>query len=795
MLRTNFTTGRWMIWIVWLVGVWVAAAPVAGAGHASDDDDDHQPLSAYFGFDELEVIRIGRHAGPIVAADMNGNGLNDLVVVNNHASRIEIHYQKQNAAPDDPVSPPSRVNEFPDHWRYERVNISVAHHVTSIIVHDFDGDGRPDIIYLGQPSEMIFLRQVAHDEFRVARRHRVRNLSTHREAMAIANVLEGDSPEVIALAGGEIHIWPMDGDVLGQPVRLSAGANMVAFAIDDFNGDGVLDIAGVIPDDAAPVRIWFGDPETGSLGAQTRYEMPPIRAFRAVQLPGHDAARIAVIEQQSRRLMIYELVDESLIDAGTREAAYHVHSYTDPGNRKRHTVIADVTGNGLPDVITTDTRANAVVLYRQIEGRGLLPAESHPSLADIDRLAVDRAPDGRVSLFVLSESEGVVGRSEITSLGISFPQPLTIADGHTPVTMALFDRSGVRHLAVVSKSGRDHIVEILDLIGGRETIELGGLVRSPETILPFDADQNGRVDLLLFTRDRPMVMLKDGDDGFEKLESDAMGQYGLVQNARAENTTLVDIDGNGRKELLIADRNYIRAMRYDPSPAEGISPGWQVVTQINANDSSSQLVSLAVMPMGVEAEMPRIIAADRAGDRLIVMESDIGLTTDGGSRPPLAWREAESLHVRGFSFDSIHAGAFSGDDRPNILAFGNDGFAVIKLAGERLALRETAAWRSSEQSQFHHHLAVGDVNNDGFTDLIALDSGEQMCDIFTFTQRGRLLHAMSFKVFETRIFTGGAAREYQPTQAVIADVTGNGLSDLVFTAHDRVLIYPQTAVE
>jgi hypothetical protein len=90
-----------------------------------------------------------------------------------------------------------------------------------------------------------------------------------------------------------------------------------------------------------------------------------------------------------------------------------------------------------------------------------------------------------------------------------------------------------------------------------------------------------------------------------------------------------------------------------------------------------------------------------------------------------------------------------------------------------------------------HELASGDVNGDGLIDLVSLDAGEQMCEIFTFTKTGRLLYAMGFQVFESRLFSGGEPREYQPSQAVIADVTGDRADDLILLAHDRILIYPQ----
>jgi len=60
-----------------------------------------------------------------------------------------------------------------------------------------------------------------------------------------------------------------------------------------------------------------------------------------------------------------------------------------------------------------------------------------------------------------------------------------------------------------------------------------------------------------------------------------MGQFGLVKAAKADNTAVFDIDGDGQAELLIADRNYVRAVRGGPeatpdrvilfSPAIGIT--------------------------------------------------------------------------------------------------------------------------------------------------------------------------------------------------------------------------------
>lgn len=743
------------------------------AATAMPQGSDEPNLGSYFGFEPLEVIRVGRNAGPVIVADINGNGLNDFVIVNNHASRIEIHYQKPDASPDDEITAPQRVNEFPELWRYRRETVSVTHRVTGIVAHDFNGDSRLDLIYSGQPGELVFMRQTPQGRFEVTRRHRVRNLAGTRGALAIANVIGNAEKELISLADGEIHIWPLDQDNIGQPVRLSAGANITSFAVEDFNGNGRMDVAGMVPENAAPVRMWFSTAD-GTLGPQHRFEMPAIRRIEPVRLPGENAARLAVIEQASRRILVYAVDSDELEESGNRTAAYEVHSFTDPGSRKRDLTLVDINGDGLMDVVATDVQANAVVVYAQTVGRGLQTPVPHPSLSELDILESHVADDGTVELFVLSEREGVVGRSRVVDGNVSFPQPLSIKEGYTPLAMSLVDLQGKPHAAVIARENRNHIIDLIDLATGeRSTIELGAQGRSPETIVALDADQDGRTDLLLFTRDRPMMMLHAGDDGFKLLESRDMGQFGLVQAARAENTTVFDIDGNGYEELLVADRNYVRALRYESDPPAGVSPGWQVVRQINAADRSAQLVSVTMLN-------GRIIAADRENSRLLVIAGDDG-----------HWRQAESLGITGFSFDAIHAGSFTGDGRDNILAVGNDGFAVVRLAGERITMRETDAWRSTDENQVHHELGTGDVNGDGFTDLIALDAGEQMADIFTFTETGRMLHATGFQVYESRIFTGGQAREFQPNQIIIADVTGNGAADLVMIAHDRVLIYPQ----
>ena len=738
-------------------------------------------LADHFGFGGLEVIKIGRDAGPIYISDVNNDGLKDLIAINNRASRIDLLTQKENASPSSEQANPKHANELPEHWRFNREQISVMHKVMAIAIHDFDNDGLSDLIYAGSPDEIVFLKQTSLGNFETSRRHRVKNLTANRSGFAVANLIGDSAPELVSLVEGDIWIWPMDGDQLGQETVLSSGEGIAAFRLSDFTGDGQTDVAGIIPESSAPVRLWLGSTEQGmkTIGSQIPFEMPALREFISVTLPDDPAARMAVIEKASKRIVLYKVSKEAVAETGDREASLRVQSFTDPSNRGRQQTVIDTDGDGLLDLVATDTEANALAIYRQTPGKGMQAGVLHPGLSDVKSVVAGNVDDDpQAEIFVLSEKEGVVGRSDVTADGkIPFPRPLNLSDGHTPLALSLVELNDGMSVAVIGKSTRDYMIDLIDMDGQRRSFELGKLTKSPEAILAIDADQDGKTDLLLMTPDRPMIMMHATDDGFEMVESDSMGQYGLVKAAGSDNTAVKDIDFDGKAELLIADKNFVRGVRYEPNPGNGISPGWQVIEQINAHDSTADLVAIDLLPDG------NLLVADKENDRLLIMNSENDTTGP--------WSEKEAISVRNFDFGPIYSGSFAGSGDADVLAIGKSGFAVIRLSGDRYSLKEANTWRTDEERRMQHELSVGDVNADGYTDMVSLDSGEQMLEIFTFTKNGDLKYVTGFQVFESKLFSGGAGREYEPSQVIITDMTNDGAHDIILLSHDRILMYPQ----
>lgn len=744
-------------------------------------------LARYFGFDEARTLVIDPDCGPALVADFNGDGLNDMAVVNNRKSRIEIHAQRTRERTDAEIERDYKVNELaPSRW-YDRTEISVAHRVTAFRAHDVDNDGLLDIIYAGQPSELVVMRQASPMTFDVGSKRRVSGITAGQDGLAIANVQGGSAEDLIVLVGGKINIYELgSAGALGEPTTLGTSGQIVAFFVEDYNGDGKLDILAAIPDDNSPVRLWLQQADRGerttSLGAEIRFEMPPIRELEPVRIPGQAAASIGIIERASRRVVLYDLATSEIElelgeDLVETDAIAEVYSFKGGDDKDRSVVLADVDGDGLTDMIATDRAGNAVALHAQVGGSGLGKAESFSAFKEPKTVAVGQWDDDKeLEVFLLSEEEKAVGVAEMNPKNdrIGFPQPLQIkTPGATPVAMGYMETSSGPAVGVVVREKRDHWLE-MHRPGSAEVkvIELTDVNRPPQSMIAGDYDRDGAMDVVLFTPNEPMIMVRSVEGEAEVLTDDHMPQFGLVQAAGPNNTAMLDVDGDGHEELLIADENFVRACTFS------VEKGWRVVDQVTTPDSSAKLQGVAVLEL---KGRQTIVASDDANNRLVLMAAD-----DEG-----AWGVIGSLLMTGFDLGAIRTGALMGDGEPNILCLSGTSFAIVRLSGQRVSLDEFAAYRSDNDDRLEHEMEVADLNSDGYVDIVVLDAREQMCQIFTLSAARKLYLATEFKVFESRLFNRGESREFEPSAAIVKDLTGDGKADLTLEVHDRYIIYPQ----
>src|SRR5436190_685418 len=129
--------------------LWVLLAAISAAQADSSTNR--------FAFTGPEIFPIDNQVGHLRAADLDGDGLQDLIVVNNFRSKINLLYNqtgKTNQA-DVKAAGKRELNELPPDARFRIESIASEKRISSLVVADLNGDGRPDIAYYGEPKELV----------------------------------------------------------------------------------------------------------------------------------------------------------------------------------------------------------------------------------------------------------------------------------------------------------------------------------------------------------------------------------------------------------------------------------------------------------------------------------------------------------------------------------------------------------------------------------------------------------------------------------------------------------------
>ena len=84
-----------------------------------------------------------------------------------------------------------------------------------------------------------------------------------------------------------------------------------------------------------------------------------------------------------------------------------------------------------------------------------------------------------------------------------------------------------------------------------------------------------------------------------------------------------------------------------------------------------------------------------------------------------------------------------------------------------------------------------DFDGDNVSELIFLETAKNNVEIVSLKgeQGAELIYR--WPVFESRTFRNRRNELPEPREALVADLTGDGLLDLVLLVHDRILLYPQ----
>jgi hypothetical protein len=534
----------------------------------------------------------------------------------------------------------------------------------AVALGDLDRDGRLDVVTaLGSANAFAVQRTLAGGALAAAV---TRTTGATTRAVAVADLDEDGAPDVVVAAGNEVQVWRGDGaGGLTRGATLAVPGTPRALVVHDLDADGDLDLAAASAS-ANSVQVLLQIGGTGTAGGSFA---PP--AAHAV---------------------------------GTNPVAL---------------VLAEVTGDAIPDLVTADNSGAGISVLRALTVDGVptggfaTPVRTTTATSPYGLAAGDLDRDGRTDL-VVSHGGGTtvtvlrgVGGSAFTARSVttpSLPRELALAD---------LDGDGIADL-VVACTGANQVAVLPGTavagvpdggFGGARTFAVGS---SPTPLACADTDGDGRADVVAGNTAHSTLSRLPGACSSQAATTLALlrpvggepwwpGQPQEVHWSKGAGVQAVDLewsqDGGTRWEPLATNLWGTRATVIAPGPvtaAARVRVRDRVVRSRSATSPADfDVCGLLGGPRDSPLGLPGAVAsalADRDGDGdldLALLAPDALRVLDGDGTGTFVARA-------GIAADSARALALTdldGDGRPEVVTLGRSTLRVDRWGDGALDLR------------------------------------------------------------------------------------------------------------
>ncbi len=742
-----------------------------------------------FGFTGPEIFPIDDQINLLHAADLDGDGLNDLVVANNLRSKINLLYNqtgKTNRAAANPLRK-LEINELPPDARFRIDSIPTDERMGAMVVADLNGDGRPDIAFYGDAKDLEVIYNQGTNGWSEPKRWHIADGQLNVNALTSGDLNGDGRPDLVLLGdSGSIYFLPQLADhTLGEPQKIPCSGTPKSVQIVDVDGDGRNDLLLVDWDSPTPIRFRLQN-AAGQLGPEIYFKTPPMRSFCMDNLEGGSKNYIVTIAQSSGRAEVSQFTRQpaEILSGGFRRGQFQILPLNKTDAAQRGLLWADVNGDGRPDLLVAEPASGQLSVYFQQPDGSLAPPKTFPTLAGVSQIAAaDWNGDGHPDIFLLSRDENAVGVAQFDKNGrLPFPtlipldgKPLVMAvgalkPGAKPSLCVLVDQNGRRSLVVRTADGKMRTQKLSE-----------NFKSNPTALVIHDVNQDGRADLVaLIPYEKIKVLLQKSGGDFDEEDVDPPG--GAIDQPWLASA---DVDGDGKPELLLPQKNFVRAVvleRETKIPGSTNQPDWvfRVKDQINGAAADSRIAGATAVRNGTNGA-PAIFLLDAEHKQLTLCERDAAGV----------WRVSRNVDLPVSDFAGLQSVALGGTNIQSVAFLGQNAVAWLPLAGDVWELTALDGYDTPIKDGYLNDVVAGDLSNTGRKDLVFLETAKNYLDLVIFDSHHKLVPANRWQVFEQHTFRGRADALPEPREVLVADVTGDGKNDLIVVVHDRILVYPQ----
>lgn len=745
-----------------------------------------------FSFLGPEVLKLDWGTRSLNVSDVNNDGRNDLIVINNDTAQIEILYQlEENAAGNNDKIRLNRNRWDPvlEDARFESKGITIGFPVFDLAVGDLNGDGLDDLAYTGREIPLTVRYQSETSGWTEAEEFDNFEALGWTNTIDICDIDNDGRAELVVIAADALRIFSYDNDEQFNEAELYyiSGQNPFNLLIEDVTDDGLLDILYITSDGKQSLALREQLKES-KFGPEYRFFFErPVRSVHALPRAKEEPISFCSIDSRSGGIDFFSLKKTQTPPKATgfSNEQPEIYPIFKKGRSPASYELGDLNGDGQNDLLVANPESAELLLFLK-QPQHFQSPQTFPSFSEISSMASGNFfEENSGSVIILSAGEQTIGISQMHSNGrMLFPRQLQISEGDPLVCNTVnLDGDNYDELALIYETE-----EAMTLVLARPAdrndkdsewvefsrIQLDGVKRKPTAIREINAFDGNQKGLMVFVpREAPVLLTANGPESadLKEIARESTIRESLLKDIKPAQITVLDINEDGVNELVIGRTGYARALQIN-------SDSLEIVDQFNARRSNDEIS--AIVPIYDESTIYQLVFyVENTGEFQFLKCDPDGVfryrtTTNVGTIDLSAWYRLSSDSGK----DEF---IFAGTDR------------FWRLTTQPFAWSRTIEDSyETELEDIHYNYVEGaDFDNDGYVDLIAVDGQNHVVEILS--QNDSTWNSQIFwEIFEQNLhYQGRNGSKIEPRQVVIADLTNDGKIDFAFLVHDRILFYPQ----
>lgn len=740
-----------------------------------------------------EILKLDWGTRSLQVNDLNADGLNDIIMVNNDQTQIQFWYRGDS----DGLEAGQKLVISEDRWDpvlqdapYNEQSLTIGFPIFDLALGDLNGDGLSDLAYTSgevplsiryKSENDLWSDPVEYDAFEA-----LGWIGTVR-----MSDLNGDSGlDLVVLAKEGFHVLA-GAEELAEPsleTYFITGENPFNLMLEDINLDGLLDVLYISSGGSKQFLSMRLQLDSGGFGPEVRFPLDrSVRMISPIPTEVDENPKFCAVDARSGSLEFFQIERSPLgSDLSENELSVEILPLFKKQREDPRYSIGDLDGDGYEDIVLS-VSGTPELFWLRGGHNGFEQPRRFPTFTAITSLKQGRFfKDDARQLITLSAEESVIGLSEVDSAKrITFPRELKLIEGKPLVSEVIdWDSDGYDELALVYEVNSEYrfVLVAPEMRSSEQTTweviaeyTFDGLRREPSFLNKYPLLGETTPLMVLFVpREAPVIFkldTADKDAPVVELFTESAIRQSFLKGVTPSQMSVADLDYDASFELIVGRTGYARSITIEAGELA-------MVDQFNAKNGTDE----------VHAVIPDLVQAE---------DGLLGLYVGNTGHFQFLKRGEDGVY-RYHRTDSV--GEIKLVDSPvkiqqpgsvSHLLLGDDRVWVVDLNQTHWELNHYDRYETELEDVRFSGVTVGDLNSDGIDEIIASDGQRNVIEVLSMDETSDLKRAMYWKVFEKNMhYQGRSGAKLEPREMLVAKLnSAKEAGALLLLIHDRLLIY------